>query len=141
MTKSRRRGREPQRARRDVVPDRGLHMGLHGRDVLALQSLRPVESTVRRISPALELAIVLRQQVRNALDRDDMPEVRRLNRLADEAYQALGPFEAIAFLDWARGRVVMCSNPDCPIDCPDDHAVVYEPEGFKCGTFGPKGEP
>jgi hypothetical protein len=30
-----------------------------------------------------------------------------------------------------------CRNPDCPIGCPDSHAVVYAPEGFKCGTFRP----
>ena len=54
---------------------------------------------------ALELAITLRQQVRDALDRDDMPEVRRLNRLADVAYLGLNPWDALSFMAWIRGHV------------------------------------
>ncbi len=46
-------------------------------------------------------AVYLRQKVREALDRNDMPAVCELNRAADAAYLALDPFEAVKYSAWA----------------------------------------
>lgn len=50
----------------------------------------------------LGIAIGLRLLVHDALDRDDVPEVRRLNRLADSAYAYLRPGEVLAYLEWVK---------------------------------------
>jgi hypothetical protein len=53
----------------------------------------------------LSWAIQARQLVRDALDRDDMPAVRELNRLADGIYLCLDPLSAKVYGEWAHAHL------------------------------------
>jgi hypothetical protein len=52
-------------------------------------------------------AIGLRQQVRDAIARDDMREVCRLNRLADKAYALLNDVDGSIYGAWAFDRIAV----------------------------------
>lgn len=51
------------------------------------------------------VAIRLRILVREAIARDDIAEVIRLNKIADAAYLALNASEALIYLDWCRDDI------------------------------------
>jgi len=52
----------------------------------------------RGVDPAC-WAVQVRLLVHAALDRDDMPAVRRLNSIADAAYAALGPTDCRRYME------------------------------------------
>lgn len=53
----------------------------------------------------LQQAIILRSRVRAALARGDGDEVARLDELGTAAYLKLSGVDALAYLDWAFGRM------------------------------------
>lgn len=64
---------------------------------------RDVSATVdARSASILSIAIQLRMLVHSALDRDDMPAVRSLNRAADAACLFLSPAQCGQYLAWVR---------------------------------------